>query len=180
MLNNKIPQLTSLGVISSIIGQYISDVILNVLFYGKDDFIEIITMISPIPLYYAATISGFFSGSISENVDVLTNAAFRNVLYVYFNSYYSKLLDEEDIVDDIDIQELIQDTIAIIILLYTIDEYSRESYLQFKRDKRNGVTPTQSKRTIQSTVIVTFITNAYAFYKLNNNDTNQIDRSIDL
>lgn len=180
MLNKDIPRLTSLGVISSLIGQYVSDVILNIFFHNKSDFLEIITMISPVPLYYAATISGFFSGSISENVDVLTNAAFRNVMYVYFNNYYSKVIGEEDIVDDIDLKELVQDTIAIIILLYTIDEYSRESFLQYRKDKQNGFKPKQDKRTIESTIIVTFITNAYAFYKLSNNDTNQIDRSIDL
>lgn len=180
MLNPNIPKLTSLGVMSSIIGQYVSDVILNVIFYSKDDFMEIITSISPVPLYYAATISGFFSGSISENVDVLTNATFRNVLYVYFNSYYSKLLNEEDIVDDIDLTELIQDSIAIIILLYTLDEYSRESFKEFKSAKKNNTKPNSLDRSFKSTIIVTFITNAYSFYKLNNNDTNQIDRSIDL
>ncbi|MFI3251715.1 MAG: hypothetical protein R3Y60_01105 [bacterium] len=180
MINKDIPKLASLGVISSLIGQYVSDIILNIFFYNKSDFLEIITSISPLPLYYASTISGFFSGSISENVDVLTNAAFRNVLYVYFNAYYSKVLNEEDIIDNIDVEELIQDTIAIIILLYTIDEYTRESYKQFKENKRNGIKQTQDKRTIESTIIVTFITNAYAFYKLSNDDTNQIDRSIDI
>lgn len=142
--------------------------------------IDIITSPSEIPLYYAATISGFFSGSISNNVDVLTNAAFRNVLYVYFNNYFSKKIGVEDIVDDIDIQELVQDTIVIIILLYTLDEYTRNSYHQFKNDKRNNTKSDDIKKPFQSVIIVTFITNLYAFYKLNNDDTNSIDRSIDL
>ncbi len=180
MINKDIPKLTSLGVISSLIGQYVSDVILNIFFYSKDDFFEIITLISPIPLYYAATVSGFISGSISDNVDVLTNAAFRNVMYVYFNNFFSKKIGEEDIVDDINLNELVQDTIAIIILLYTLDEYSRISYHGFKEAKRKGVKYKGDKKPIESVVIVTFITNLYSFYKLSNNDDNQIDRSIDL
>lgn len=180
MINPNIPKLTSLGVISSIIGQYVSDVILNIVYDRKDDFFEIITDISEMPLYYAATVSGFFSSSISENVDVLTNAAFRNVLYVYFNAYFSKKFNETDIVDDLDLNELVQDTIAIIILLYTIDEYSRESFKGFRDAKLKGEKYDSSNRSIKSTIIVTFITNAYAFYKLSNDDTNQIDRSIDL
>lgn len=180
MLSSKFVKLSSSGVISSIIGQYISDVILNVIYESKDDFFEIITLVSPIPLYYASTISGFISGAISENIDVLSNAAFRNVLYVYFNNYFSKKIGEEDIVDDIDLKELVQDTIAIIILLYTIDEYSKESFKQFKKDKRRGVKTEATKRPIESAVLVTFITNAYAFYKLNKEDTNPTDRSIDL
>lgn len=180
MLNTNITKLTSLGVISSIIGQYISDVVLNIFFHSREDFFEIITTISPVPVYYAATISGFFSGGISENVDVLTNAAFRNVLYVYFNSYFSKVINEEDILDNLDITELIQDTIAIIILLYALDEYTRNSYLDFKEFKKTGIKKESTNRTIESSVLVIFITNLYAYYKLSNNDTNQIDRSIDL
>ncbi len=180
MLNPNLPKLTSIAVISSIIGQYVSDVILNIFFHNREDFFEIITTISPIPLYYASTISGFFSGSISENVDVLTNSAFRNILYVYFNSYFSKLINEEDILDNLDVQELVQDTIAITIVLYALDEYTRESYNDFKQYKKTGVKPEEREKPIQSTVIVIFLTNLYAFYKLSNDATNQIDRSIDL
>ncbi len=180
MINSKFVKESSTGVISSIIGQYISDIILNIFFYNKDDFLEIITLISPVPIYYASTFSGFISGGISDNVDVLTNAAFRNILYVYSNFYFSTLINEEDIIDDIDLTELIQDTIAIIILLYTLDEYSRESYKTFKYNKKHNTNYKTDKRPIESAVIVTFVTNLYAFYKLNNNDTNPVDRSIDL
>lgn len=180
ILNNNLIKLSSSGVISSIIGQYISDVILNIIYDRNEDFIEIITLVSPVPLYYASTISGFISGSISQNVDVLTNACFRNVIYVYFNNYFSKKMNEEDIVDDIDLTELIQDTIAIVILLYTLDEYSRNSFNEFKKNKKEGIKNSSSKRPIESAVIITFITNAYAFYKLRKEDTNPTDRSIDL
>ncbi len=180
MISPKIPKLTSLGLISGVIGQYISDLIFNIFIFDKKNFFEVIQDISPLPLYYAASVSGFITGSITENVDVLVSAVFRNVLYVYTNIFVSNLTEETDELTDIDTQELIVDTVAIVILLYTLDEYTRQNY-QYFTDKRNGVIiGKEEDRGTFSTVLVIFITNFYAYYKLQSNNNTVLDRSIDV
>lgn len=180
MINPQIPKLTSLGLISSVIGQYISDVIFNIFIFDKENFLEIIQDISPLPLYYAASVSGFITGSITENVDVLVSAVFRNVLYVYTNIFVSNLTDETDELTDIDTQELIVDTVAIVILLYTLDEYTRENFRYFKERRQGIIVGDEEDRGTFSTVLIIFITNFYAYYKLQINNNTVLDRSIDV
>ena len=122
----------SQGVAGGIIGQYISDIFFNLFVFDKKHFYDVITNVSPTPTYIAATTSGFLNGITSPYIDNISSLALRNVAYVYTNDYFSRKLNEGDIIDDIDVSELVQDTITIVILVWLFSEGRRNNFYNHK------------------------------------------------
>ena len=178
------PKLIKNGVIGTIIGQYISDLIFNIFIYNKKDFIKIITEISPLPAYIAATSTGFINGLTEPYIDDITSAGMRNVVYSYTNNYFSVELGEIDRVDFIDMPNLTQDTIAVIILVWVFNIHAQNDFYKHKAQKKYDVCydDTEPEYDILSASIIIIAINLYAYYKLNRDNPDalrQVDRGID-
>lgn len=170
----------SQGVAGGIIGQYISDIFFNLFVFDKKHFYDVITNVSPTPAYIAATTSGFLNGITSPYIDNISSLALRNVAYVYTNDYFSRKLNEGDIIDDIDMSELVQDTIAIVILVWLFSEGRRNNFYNHKL-KMAGYEPIYEEDLgFFDSFIIILVINFYAYYKTTRNNTNDLDTSVDL
>lgn len=130
----------------------------------------------------AATTSGFLNGLTEPYIDDISSAAFRNVAYVYSNKYYSMLVNQEDIIDDISTSELIQDTIAIVIIIYVFSKGAREDFYNHKLEKYGLISTYEEENDLFSSVIVIVAINLYAYYKYNKNNNSKtiLDKSSDI
>lgn len=174
------PNLIKAGVSGGIIGQYISDLFFNIFVFEKKDFFKIITEISPIPSYIAATTSGFMNGLTEPYIDDLTSAGLRNVVYSYTNNYFSIQTGIRDIEDSIKPIDLLGDTMAIIILVWAFNLHARKDFFNHKAKMCNLPQPFIDQNDIFSSAIIIIVTNFYAYYKVTMNQTSLIDRGVDL
>lgn len=140
------------------------------------------TEISPIASYMAATTSGFLNGLTEPYIDDISSAAFRNIAYVYSNDYYSRMVNQEDIIDDIDTSQLISDTIAVVIIIYVFSSSARCDFLNRKLQKHGLNSVSEVNNDIFSSIIVIIAINLYAYYryKRNNDSKSSLDKSIDI
>lgn len=121
------------GIYSGIIGQYISDVVVNMI----NDTPKIITNISSTGTYYAGVLSGGLAGYTSIYLDPIANTfvlvGFYYLIYAYVENKTRGLsINKSKMAKDI-----ITDSIAIIILLLI---FTRNTYLEFlnaRRKRRN-------------------------------------------
>lgn len=164
------------------IGQYISDIIFNIFVFNKKDFYAVITEISPIASYMAATTSGFLNGLTEPYIDDISSVAFRNILYVYSNDYYSRLVKEEDIVDEINTSELIVDTIAVVIIFCVFSRSARCDFYNHKLQKCGLISVSEENQDVFSSIIIIFSINLYVYYryKRNNDSKSSLDKSINM
>ena len=170
----------SQGVTGSVIGPYISDLFFNIFIYEQTNLLEIITNVSPTPAYIAATSSGFLNGLTAPYIDGISSLAFRNVAYAYTNDYFSRKLNESDLIDELDIKEVVQDTLAIVILVTVFSRSRRNSFLNHQL-KKKGYTPIYDEQLdIFDSALIIIVINFYAYYKRQKNNLNQVDRSVDL
>ena len=132
LFEHDFPNLIATGVSGGIIGQYISDLFFNTFVYNKRDFIKIITELSPIPSYIAATTSGFMNGLTEPYIDDLTSAGLRNVVYSYTNNYFSIQTGIKDPEDTLRAIDLVGDTIAIVILVWAFNLHARKDFYNHK------------------------------------------------
>ena len=168
------------GVIGGIIGQYISDLFFNLFIYNKCNFFDIISDVSPIPSYIAATASGFSNGLTTPYIDHLTSAGMRNIIYIYTNNYFSVKTGEIDITDTITMPNLVGDTIAVVILVWAFNIHAREDYYNHKADLYDMPHPFEEQNDIFTSVMIVLATNLYAYYKITRNLNPSIDQTIDL
>ena len=179
-MNNDFSRLISGGITGSIIGQYISDLLFNIFVFNRQNLFDIITNISPTPAYIAATASGFLNGLTSPYIDNISSIAFRNVAYVYVNNVSSKFLNEEDIIDDIDVSELIQDTIAIVILIWVFSRSMRNNFYNHKLKMYGYEEVFDDDLNAFDSVLAIVVINLYAYYKYRQDDNNELDTSFDV
>ena len=179
------PKLIKNGVVGTIIGQYISDLIFNIFIYNKRDFYKVITEISPLPAYIAATSTGFINGITNPYIDDITSAGMRNIVYSYTNNYFSVQMGEIDAIDFIDMPNLTQDTVAVIILVWVFNIHAQDDFYRHKDKKRYGICEDESNGNdydILSASIIIIAINLYAYYKLSRDHPEaitQVDRGID-
>ncbi len=178
-MRNDWPKLISGGITGSVIGQYISDLLFNIFVFNRKSIGDIITKISPTPAYIAATTSGFLNGLTSPYIDNISSIAFRNVAYVYVNNISSRALNEEDFVDEIDSMELIQDTIAIVILIWVFSKSMRNNFYNHKLRKFGYEEAYDDDLNVFDSVLIIVVINLYAYYKYRQEDNNELDTSFD-
>ena len=174
------PNLIKTGVSGGIIGQYISDLFFNIFVFNKKDFFKIITEISPIPSYIAATAAGFSNGLTEPYIDDITSAGLRNVVYSYTNNYFSIQTGLKDISDTLRPIDLVGDTIAIIILVWAFNIHARKDFYNHKAKIYHLPQPFLDQNDILSSTLIVIVTNFYAYYKVTMNQTSLIDRGVDL
>ena len=175
--------LISSGVIGSIIGQYISDLFFNIFIYDRKEFLDIITNISPIPAYIASTAAGFANGITEPYIDDITSVGMRNVVYAYTNDYFSNQLNEEDLVSTLSMPELVQDTIAVIIIVWVFNSHARHDFYNHKADLYHQPHPFHDEQDIFTSIIIVVVINLYAYYRLQRDNrliSSGLDQTIDL
>lgn len=180
LFDHDFPNLISTGVSGGIIGQYISDLFFNIFVFNRKNFFEIITNVSPIPSYIAATASGFANGLTEPYIDDLTSAGLRNVVYSYTNNYFSIQTGIRDAEDSIRPIDLLGDTMAIIILVWAFNLHARKDFYNHKAKMHHAPQPFVDQNDIFSSTIIIIVTNFYAYYKVTMNQTSLIDRGVDL
>ena len=167
----------------SIIGQYISDLFFNIFIYNRKDFLDIITNISPTPAYIAATTSGFANGITEPYIDDITSAGMRNIIYAYTNDYFANELSEEDLVSTLSMPELVQDTIAVIIIVWVFNSHARHDFYNHKADLYHQPHPFHDEQDILTSIIIVVVINLYAYYRLQRDNqlvSSGLDQTIDL
>ena len=177
------PRLIRTGVIGSVIGQYISDIFFNIFIYDRRVFLDIITNISPTPAYIAATASGFANGMTEPYIDDITSAGMRNAVYAYTNDFFTNKLDETDLVSTLSLPELVQDTIAVIIIVWAFNEHARRDFYYHKADLYHIPHPANPEQDIFTSIIIVVVINLYAYYRLQRDNrlvSSGLDQSLDL
>ena len=100
----------------------------NIFIYDRKDFFDIITNISPTPAYIAATSAGVANGITEPFIDDITSTGMRNIVYAYTNDFFTNKLDEGDLVSTLSMPELVQDTIAVIIIVWAFNSHARHDF----------------------------------------------------
>ena len=165
------------------IGQYISDLFFNIFIYDRRDFLDVITNISPTPAYIAATASGVANGITEPYIDDITSAGMRNIVYAYTNDFFVNKLNETDLVFTLSTPELIQDTIAVIIIVWVFNAHARHDFYNHKADLYHLPHPYDDQQDIFSSIVIVVVTNLYAYYRLQRDNTlvsTGLDQTIDL
>ena len=180
LFDHDFPNLIRAGVSGGIIGQYISDLFFNIFVFNKRDFLKIITEVSPVPSYIAATASGFANGLTEPYIDDITSAGLRNVVYSYTNNYFSIETGIKDIEDSLRAIDLLGDTMAIIILIWAFNIHARKDFYNHRAKMYNIPQPFDDQTDIFSSALIIIVTNFYAYYKVTMNQTSLIDRGVDI
>ena len=145
---------------------------------------DIITNISPTPSYIAATAAGVANGITNPYIDDITSVGMRNIVYAYTNDYFTNKLDETDLIFTLDSSELVQDTIAVIIIVWVFNTRARHDFYNHKADIYYLPHPYyDDEQDIFSSVIIVVVTNLYAYYRLQRDNTfisTGLDQTLDL
>ena len=107
----------------------------------------------------------------------------RNIVYAYTNDYFSIKLSEEDLVSTLSMPELVQDTIAVIIIVWAFNAHARHDFYNHKADKYNFPHPFHDEQDIFTSIIIVVVINLYAYYRLQRDNklvSSGLDQSIDL
>ena len=159
------PSLIKNGVMGGIIGQYISDLFFNVFVYNRRDFLNIISNVSPINSYFAATASGFTNGLTEPYIDELTSVGLRNVVYLYTLNFVGVEIGERDICDTITLPNLVGDTMAVVILVWAFNIHARKDFYNHRAQKNCLPEPYEDVPDSVSSITIILVTNLYAYYK---------------
>ena len=172
-----------MGIIGSVIGQYISDLFFNIFIYERKNFFDIITNISPTPAYIATTAAGFANGLTEPYIDDITSAGMRNVIYAYTNDFFTNRLNETDLISTLSLPELVQDTMAVIIIVWAFNIHARHDFRNHKALKHcQGILYTD-QQDIFTSIIIIVVTNLYAYYRLRRDNvlvSTGLDQSVDI
>lgn len=106
----------------------------------------------------------------------------RNIVYSYTNNFFSNRLNENDILTDINVPNLVQDTIAVIIIVWAFNLHARHDFYNHKADLYHAPHPYHDEQDIFTSIIIIVVTNLYAYYRLardNPDAVSNVDRSID-
>lgn len=155
----------------------------NVFIYNKRDFFNIITGISPIPAYIAATSAGIANGITEPYIDDITSAGMRNVVYAYTNDFFVNKLNEEDLVSTLNLPNLVADTIAVIIIVWAFNLHARHDFQNHKAIKHHEPVPYNDQQDIFTSAIIIIVTNLYAYYRLKRDNlslSSGLDQTIDV
>ena len=155
----------------------------NIFIYDRKDFFDIITNISPTPAYIAATSAGVANGITEPFIDDITSTGMRNIVYAYTNDFFTNKLDDGDLVSTLSMPELVQDTIADIIIVWAFNSHARHDFYNHKADMYHAPHPFHDEQDIFTSVLIIVVTNLYAYYRLQRDNkiiSSGLDQSIDL
>ena len=142
-----------------------------------------ITSISPTPAYIAATAAGFANGITEPYIDDITSTGMRNIVYAYTNDFFVNKLNDEDLVSRLSMPELVQDTIAVIIIVWAFNTHARHDFYNHKADLYHMPHPYNDEQDIFTSIVIVVVTNLYAYYRLQRDNvltTSGLDQTIDL
>lgn len=149
------------GAIQGVIAQFLADLIITFLLEEGEILVNDVN-ISNISQYYASVASGIVAGVLLIFLDPFAVALFSTVAYNYVY-----LLVENDFNTSFEInsEEIIEDTIETILLLYMFDPTARSQYLRYT-EKRHYIEPNIPRRDRTTTQLIFFIilTNTYNFF----------------
>ena len=155
----------------------------NIFIYDRKDFFDIITNISPTPAYIAATSAGVANGITEPFIDDITSTGMRNIVYAYTIDFFTNKLDEGDLVSTLSMPKLVQDTIAVIIIVWAFNSHARYDFYNLKADMYHAPHPFHDEQDIFTSVLIIVVTNLYAYYRLQRDNkiiSSGLDQSIDL
>ena len=107
----------------------------------------------------------------------------RNIVYAYTNDFFTNKLDESDLVSTLSMPELVQDTIAVIIIVWAFNSHARHDFYNHKADMYHAPHPFHDEQDIFTSVLIIVVTNLYAYYRLQRDNkiiSSGLDQSIDL
>ena len=155
----------------------------NIFIYDRREFLEIITNISPVPAYIASTAAGFLNGVTEPYIDDITSAGMRNVVYAYTNDFFTNKLEESDLISTLSLPELVQDTIAVIIIVWAFNTHARRDFYYHRDDLHHIPHPPNDEQDVLTSIIIIVVTNLYAYYRLQRDNrlvSTGLDQSIDI
>ena len=144
---------------------------------------NVVTSISPTPAYIAATASGFANGITEPYIDDITSTGMRNIVYAYTNDFFVNKINDDDIISRLSMPELVQDTIAVIIIVWAFNAHARHDFYNHKADLYHMPHPYNDEHDIFTSIIIVVVTNLYAYYRLQRDNvltTSGLDQTIDL
>ena len=152
------------GAQTGVISQFISDIIISLLFFNEKIVIEDI-QISEVPSYYASVASGMMAGFLSIFVDPIALIAFTTITYRVVFEITDNLIREDPV--NFKPVETVFDVCLTILLVVLFDPVARHQYLRFAQ-KRALIEPTLKRedRTLTSTIFFTVLSSTYSFLKV--------------
>ena len=153
-----------------VISQFISDIIISLLLYNETLILEDINISKPAS-YYAAAASGAMIAVLSIYMDPFAIILFSNVTYEYVYELVSNDFNYNKI--NLTPNEIIFDTVLILILTYLFDPTAHNQYQRYNQ-KRNGIEPTYQRtdRPFALSIFFLVLINTYNFLKITNPDEN--------
>lgn len=141
------------------------------------------TNISPTPAYIAATSAGVANGITEPYIDDITSTGMRNIIYAYVNDFFVVQTSQDDLVSSLTMPELVQDTIAVIIIVWAFNTHARHDFFNHKAELYNMPHPYNDEQDILTSIIIVVVTNLYAYYRLQRDNkltSSGLDQTIDL
>lgn len=144
---------------------------------------DIITNISPTPAYIATTAAGIANGITEPYIDDITSAGMRNVVYAYTNDFFTNKLNDTDLISTLSLPELVQDTIAVIIIVWAFNIHARHDFRNHRAIKKHEPILYNDQQDILTSIIIIVVTNLYAYYRLKRDNkltSTGLDQSVDI
>ena len=107
----------------------------------------------------------------------------RNFVYAYTNDYFTNKIEETDLISTLSLPELVQDTIAVIIIVWAFNAHARHDFYNHKADLYHQPHPYHDEQDIFTSIIIVVVTNLYAYYRLQRDNqfvSTGLDQSVDL
>ena len=123
------------------------------------------------------------NGITEPYIDDITSAGMRNVVYAYTNDFFTNKLEESDLISTLSLPELVQDTIAVIIIVWAFNAHARRDFYYHRDDLHHIPHPANDEQDIFTSIIIIVVTNLYAYYRLQRDNrliSTGLDQSIDL
>ena len=154
------------GAIQGVIAQFLSDLIITFLLEEGKILINDVN-ISNISQYYASVASGMVAAVLLIFLDPFAVVLFSTISYNYV---YLLVENDFNINFEIDTEEIIEDSIETILLLFMFDPVAKSQYLRYT-EKRHNVEPDipRRDRTTMQLIFFVILTNTYNFFTEANN-----------
>ena len=97
-------------------------------------------------------------------------------------NFFSNKLNDDEMFMELNVCNLVQDTIAVIILVWTFNLHARHDFYNHKADLYHAPHPFHDEQDIFTSIIIIVVTNLYAYYRLerdNPDALSNVDRSVD-
>ena len=123
------------------------------------------------------------NGITEPYIDDITSAGMRNVVYAYTNDFFTNKLNETDLISTLSLPELVQDTIAVIIIVWAFNIHARHDFINHKALKYHEIPPYNDQQDIFTSIIIIVVTNLYAYYRLRRDNvviSSGLDQSVDI